>query len=306
MVVFAQSFAIAQAATGIRASEAAALPPNGRHGRATEQGEGCAASWGRRERRACLRLRHPRKEDTWHPARRLWGPMRLAFRVVLKIVAAALLIAAQLTAILAQTDEELRQLYLKRDFDRIEQFARDGHTRAEAIMGLIKNQSGRRSEAKEWYRRAAEKDHELAINSLAAIYYSEKDYVEAVRWYKRGAELGNENNQHRYAAMLLEGQGIAKDEREALRWLRAAADNRNTYSNVVLARLYAEGIGTERDIVQAYAHLIVALNALRESNVPFIAEARKLKAQIEPELSPSQIEEARQRARGLRPGRVRL
>jgi hypothetical protein len=55
--------------------------------------------------------------------------MRLAFRVVLKIVAAALLVASQIFGASAQSDEELRQLYFKRDVGRIEDFARVGDMR---------------------------------------------------------------------------------------------------------------------------------------------------------------------------------
>jgi hypothetical protein len=103
--------------------------PNGRHGRATGQGEGYAASRGRRERAMRLQSRHPNEEDAQRPARRLRGPMRLAFRVVLKIVAAALLVASQIFGASAQSDEELRQLYFKRDVGRIEDFARVGDMR---------------------------------------------------------------------------------------------------------------------------------------------------------------------------------
>jgi tetratricopeptide (TPR) repeat protein len=231
--------------------------------------------------------------------------MRYVFRLILNVFATALVVASQTFGASAQSDEELRQLYFKRDFNRIEEIARTGDTRAEAWMGLIKSGNRQPNEAKEWYRRAAEKDDRFAIGRLAAIAYYEKDYAEAARWHKRAAELGNPSSQYMYASMLLEGRGVERDEREAVRWLGAAAGNGDTYSNVVLARLYAEGRGTERDIIQAYAHLVVAVNALRETNASFIAEARGLKAQIEPELLPSQIEEARQRARSLRPGRVR-
>jgi hypothetical protein len=93
--------------------------------------------------------------------------MRHVFRIVSTIAVAALLIAIQLPGVLAQTDEELRQLYFKRDFDRIEEFARAGNTRAEGVMGLIMNNQQRRDEAKEWYRRAAEKDDRFATGEEA-------------------------------------------------------------------------------------------------------------------------------------------
>jgi hypothetical protein len=231
--------------------------------------------------------------------------MRLAFRIAPAVVAAALLIASQLTGALAQSDEELRQLYFKRDFDRIEQFARAGNARAEAVMGLIMNNQQRREEAKEWYRRAAEKDDLFAIGRLAAMHHSNREYADAARWYKKSAEMGDMDGQYVYARMLLQGRGIPKDEGGAFRWFSAAAASGHAYSNVELARLYLRGAGAARDPVQAYAHLKVALDALRPSNVPAIDEARTLRSEIEPLLSPQQIEEAERRARALPPSHVR-
>jgi TPR repeat protein len=232
--------------------------------------------------------------------------MRLVFRFALRTAAVALIIGSYLPSAFAQTDEELRQLYFRRDFQRMEEFARTGDARAEAWMGLIMNNQNRRAEAKEWYRRAAEKDDRFAIGRLAAMHHSDQENEDAARWHKRGAELGIMNSQYMYAQMLLAGRGVSKDEKEAFRWFSVTAGKGHTYSNVALARFYASGAGTERDIVQAYAHLLVAMNALRESNVTAIAEARALKSEIEPQLSQEQMEEARQRARSLRPGLIRL
>jgi hypothetical protein len=56
--------------------------------------------------------------------------------------ASAVLLCALTAVAVGQTDEELRQLYARRDFARMEKIARTGDARAEAWMGLIKRQEG--------------------------------------------------------------------------------------------------------------------------------------------------------------------
>jgi TPR repeat protein len=154
---------------------------------------------------------------------------------------------------LAQTDSELRDLYDRKEYARIEQYARQGDARAEAWMGLIRGQAGRPEEAKEWYRRAAEKGNLMAIGHLARIYeYREKNYEEADRWYRRGAELGDQDMQVTLAGRYLHGQGLPRDEREAFRWYLAAANSGNSYAYLATARMYAAGEGTERDPIEGF------------------------------------------------------
>ena len=61
-------------------------------------------------------------------------------------------------------------MYFRRDFVQMKEIARTGDARAEAWMGRIKQQEGERGKAKEWYRRAAEKNYPLAISTLAAMH----------------------------------------------------------------------------------------------------------------------------------------
>jgi hypothetical protein len=90
-------------------------------------------------------------------------------------LACLVLVTAFSCGAVSQTDDELRQMYFRRDFDRMEKLARDGDVRAEAWMGLIMQQASRRSEAKEWWQRAAEKGNAWAIDSLAMMYLSDKE-----------------------------------------------------------------------------------------------------------------------------------
>jgi TPR repeat protein len=153
----------------------------------------------------------------------------------------------------AQTAHELRAMYFRGDIVRMEEIARASNVRAEAWMGLMLQNKGRRLEAKVWWRRAAEKGDPWAISSLAAMHLTDKEDEEAVRWYKRGAELGELDAQNTYAWLLLQGRGVDKDEQAAAREYLAAALRGHGYSILDVAKLYASGTGVTRDPVEAYA-----------------------------------------------------
>jgi uncharacterized protein len=224
---------------------------------------------------------------------------------ILRVLVAALLFGVHAPGAIAQTDSALRELYDRKEYARIEQYARQGNARAEAWMGLISRQAGRREEAKEWYRRAAEKGDLEGIRRLAGIYqYDEKNSEEADRWYRRGAELGDQDMQVTLAWRHLHGQGFPKDEREAFRWYLAAANGGNSYAYLATAEMYAAGKGIERDLVEAYAQLEIALEVLSTSETQYLKQARALQSQLAQELSPDQIREAHRRAHQRRPDTV--
>jgi TPR repeat protein len=102
-----------------------------------------------------------------------------------------------------QTADELRATYFRGDLSRMEEAARAADVRAEAWMGLMLQNRGRRLEAKEWWRRAAEKGDLWAIISLARMHLADKVDEEAARWFRRGADAGDLGAQHSYALLLL-------------------------------------------------------------------------------------------------------
>ena len=226
-------------------------------------------------------------------------------RTLMKAALAVAILGVHVPAALAQTDSELRGLYDRKEYARIEQYARQGDARAEAWMGLISAQAGRREEAKEWYHRAAEKGNLQAIRHLARAYqYDEKNYEEADRWLRRGAELGDQDMQISLAWRYLHGRGVPKDEREAFRWYLAATRSFSSYAYLATAEMYAAGQGTERDPVEAYAQLEIALKVLTSSETQDLERAHSLQRQLAQELSPEQIREAHRRAHERRPDMV--
>jgi TPR repeat protein len=219
--------------------------------------------------------------------------MRLLRRIM--ICAVLIILAASLGA---ETDEELRQLWMRRDLARMEEIARTGDARAEAWMGLMLQNRGRRVEAKEWWRRAAEKGNRWAINSLAFMHLGDREDEQAAYWYRRGAEAGDRESQHTYAWLLLQGRGVAKDEGEAARWYAAAAAQGQGDAYFDLAKLYADGVGVVRDPVEAYA---LASLAEVTGDPSETYRATELKAQLGRSLSSDQISAASGRAIARRP-----
>jgi TPR repeat protein len=133
-------------------------------------------------------------------------------------VASTILLGALTLVAAGQTDEELRQLYVRGEVAQIKKLARSGDARALAWMGRIKLQEGERGKAKEWYRRSAEKNYPPAISTLAAMHREDGECERALYWYRRGAENGNPDDQVVLASFPREGTCvIPKGEREAVR-----------------------------------------------------------------------------------------
>jgi hypothetical protein len=198
---------------------------------------------------------------------------------------------------IAQTDAELRVLYGRKDFVRMEIIARRGDTRAEAWMGLMLQNADRRAEAKVWWKLAAEKGDRWSILMLAEMHYLDHEDELAVQWYRRGAEAGYPAAQNTLASMLLIGRGAAKDEGEAARWYAAAVAQRDPDAYLPLAQLYASGLGVARDPVEAYALATISEVVGRYSE----DRVNALKAEIAKQLTPPQMIAAQARINMLRP-----
>lgn len=212
----------------------------------------------------------------------------------------ALVLITTSGSVSAQTADELRAMYFRGDIVRMEEIARAGNVRAEAWMGLMLQNKGRRLEAKEWWRRAAEKGDPWAISSLAGMHLMDKEDEKAVRWYKRGAELGELDAQNTYAWLLLQGRGVDKDEQAAAREYLAAALRGHGYSFLDVAKLYASGTGVTRDPVEAYAFAYIAEALVDESDLGLGGFAQ-LNKQLTSELSSAQLRAAKRRAQAIRP-----
>ena len=113
-----------------------------------------------------------------------------------------------------------------------------------------------------------------------------QNYDKAVMWYRKAAEQGETNALFNLGKMYEEGFGVQQDYAEAFKWYHAAAKSGQVHAQFNLAEMYLDGIGVEQDYVQAYAWIgVVAASG--------IESAETLREEIEFEMSPEQLEEAR-------------
>ncbi|WP_130471962.1 tetratricopeptide repeat protein [Candidatus Magnetaquicoccus inordinatus] len=75
---------------------------------------------------------------------------------------------------------------------------------------------------------------------------------EALQWMRRAAEQNILPAQHNLAVMLLQGQGVERNPLEAVKWFRQAAEQGDPRSQHALGALLFEGLGVATDLPQAY------------------------------------------------------
>lgn len=84
------------------------------------------------------------------------------------------------------------------------------------------------AKALEWYRKAADKDHTLAMNNLGAMYELgqgvEVDHTKSIVWYRKAAEQGQKYAQNSLAIKLFKGEGTPEDRIMAYVYMRLAAE----------------------------------------------------------------------------------
>jgi len=157
-----------------------------------------------------------------------------------------------------------------------------GHSRAAALLGWL-YEEGRGiekdiSEAKRWYRIAAEHGEADAMSSLGRLtlkgvgteahevawqlfqraaqlddpdgqYYvgwmivqrakEPRDEMQAYDWFIKAARQGHVGAQIAVATHLMTGRGVAKDTKAAGEWLARAAETRDPVAHYLLGRLWA-------------------------------------------------------------------
>jgi uncharacterized protein len=87
------------------------------------------------------------------------------------------------------------------------------------------------------------------------------DPYEAAPWVEAAAACGIAEAQVRLGRMLLEGQGVAKDERAAFAYFLCAAASGDREAKNMLGRCYENGWGTARDMVRAAENFRAAAEA---------------------------------------------
>ncbi|MGV7222356.1 MAG: tetratricopeptide repeat protein [Nitrospinales bacterium] len=145
------------------------------------------------------------------------------------------------------------------------------------------------NKALRWYKLSAQQGHTASLYNIGAMYAKgqgvPKNYRETIKWYKLSAMLGNLVAQYDLGAMHIKGQGTPKNYKKACDWYKLAANYGDASAQFQLALCYGGGRGAEKDLSKAYMW-----STLAGKNGAW------LRKELDKELTPNQIAEARKLA----------
>jgi len=137
--------------------------------------------------------------------------------------------------------------------------AKDGHPDAQSFVGyMYEKGSGVGQDPKTaaiWYQEAADKDHAVALNNLAALYLDGRgvpqDRARAVALYQKAARAGDAVAQTNLGRLYMSGNGVPRIYREALIWFRQAAEQGHGPAMYFLGQMHRHGWGLAADREEA-------------------------------------------------------
>ena len=118
-----------------------------------------------------------------------------------------------------------------------------------------------------------------------------RDYAKARQWYEKAAVRGDLEAAASLGTLHLNGQGGVQDYQKALDWYRRAAARDHAMAFTNLGLMYEHGKGVPQDFIQANKYYI--LGAARGDKL-----GAELRDAIEKQMTPAQIFQAQQRAKG--------
>ncbi|MBN2241109.1 MAG: TonB family protein [Acidobacteria bacterium] len=132
----------------------------------------------------------------------------------------------------------------------------------------------------------------------ASISEGADQQIDAETFYflLESAEQGSPSAQFRLGMIYLQGNSVARDLSEAEKWFRKAAEQGNNPAKGMLGVIYATGMGVTKDYIQAYMWLTLAIDETKDKQAPFLPQATELRNTIVEEMTPQQIDEARELA----------
>ncbi len=176
--------------------------------------------------------------------------------------------------------------------------AEKGDAKAQYLVGIYYSDGREISpdfkEAYKWYEKAAKQGMPEAQCAMGTRYFMgvgvEIDYSEAFKWHQLAANQNYAPSETMLGMMYLYGSGLPKNPSIAFNWFERAANKGDALSQTFLGVLYFRGEGVSKDLVSAYKWLTLA-----STKSP---EAEETKKTVGSEMSPKQIEEALELARG--------
>jgi TPR repeat protein len=121
-----------------------------------------------------------------------------------------------------------------------------------------------------------------------------RDRSKAVELYRKAADLGSDDAMLQMGFLHENGGELPANHEQAVAWFRRAVDSGNESAMFHLGVRYWSGRGVHQDLVEAYKWLDLASAHAVGANATQNTSARESLARV---LSPTQIGEARQRAR---------
>ena len=196
------------------------------------------------------------------------------------------------------------------DLDKVRKGAEQGNAMAQTNLGLryFYGDGFARNEAagNEWFRKAANKGFAPAQYNLGLSYTHglgvPQDHQQAVELYCKSAEQGFAPAQAALGAAYLSGLGVDKDYRKGAEWSKKAAEKgqRNAMYNLAVA--YSRGQGVSKDLVQSYKWFSLAASGEKDART---RQAADKMAEIVPQMTPGQVQEAKTLAKEWTPSKLR-
>ncbi|KAL6882708.1 hypothetical protein ACP4OV_011398 [Aristida adscensionis] len=177
--------------------------------------------------------------------------------------------------------------------------ARLGSAAAMVDAGLMCWEEGRREEAVQYYRSAAELGHPVGMCNLGVSYLEANPPMaeEAIRWFYPSATAGNARAQYNLGLCLQNGKGVKRNQKEAAKWYLRAAEGGNIRAMYNISLCYNFGEGLTQDPVRAKRWLQLAADcghkkALYECGIKLCATGDKVKCLMYLELATRRGETA--------------
>jgi hypothetical protein len=207
-----------------------------------------------------------------------------------KLKLTGMVIVALLIAALSFITIQVAELFM---------MAKEGDTNAQVQFAFLNESIRNYSSAAKWYREAAEHGSVYGQFDLGNLYERgngvEPDFAAAAFWYRKAAEQGNLAAEAVIAYDYYYGKGVKKNYGEAAHWYERAAEQGNLLAQFSIGCLYHTGTGVPKDDVESYKWFSLAA---MKNDIEATADIKEL----EKSMSPSQITEAKRRAREWRPG----
>ena len=160
-----------------------------------------------------------------------------------------------------QIVKEIESAYNKKDYEKAYELAMSisDNPTAQYYLGLMfdygRGVKQDYSEAKKWYRKAAEGGNASAMNALGFMYGNglgvTRDYSEALKWFHKAIEGGNAEAMNNLGYMYAYGLGVKQNNEEALKWYRQGVEGGNAAAMNQLGLMYDEGLGVKQDYAEA-------------------------------------------------------